>query len=504
VPSLARRWVTLTLAAAAGAAALALAGALAPFAGAQAPAQVQATVSSTAIGSPLPAGFLGLSFELRAMHIYAGRDPSAINPVLVSLIRQLDPGQAPLLRIGGESADASWWPVRGVIPPPGVTYALTPDWARVARALAGELRAKLIVGIDLEADRPQLAAAEGRALAAGIGRANLAAFEIGNEPDLYGSFPWYFDSRGRAVRGRASSYDFADYASEFSRWRAALPANVPLAGPAFALTDWMSDLPAFLADEPSVRYVTFHRYPLRACPVPRSSPQYASIPNLLADSSSSGLAQQVAPYVAQAHAHGDVFRLDELNSAACRGARGVSDAFASALWVLDTLFNLAAVGVDGINLHTLPGAAYAPFTFAERHRRWSGDVRPVYYGMLMFARAFPPGAQLLQTSAPSGPLKVWATVSRTGQLHVVLINKSTLQPAEVQLTLPAAGGAVTSEALSAPSAAATGGVTIAGQAFPPNTSTGTLSGTLRAPVVAPSQGSYDVYVPAAGALMLTR
>ena len=122
-----------------------------------------------------------------------------------------------------------------------------------------------------------------------------------------------------------------------------------------------------------------------------TSPFYASIPNLLADASSAGLAQQVAPYTQVAHAHGLPFRLDELNSASCSGKTGVSDTFASALWVLDTLFDMAAVGVDGVNFHALPGAAYEPFTFTQRGATWSAFVHPLYYGALAFSQAFPAG-----------------------------------------------------------------------------------------------------------------
>ncbi len=57
--------------------------------------------------------------------MYTGRNPRAVNPVLVQLLRQLCPGQTPVLRIGGDSTDATWWPMRGVIPPGGVTYSLT-------------------------------------------------------------------------------------------------------------------------------------------------------------------------------------------------------------------------------------------------------------------------------------------------------------------------------------------------------------------------------------------
>ena len=87
-------------------------------------------------------GFLGLSLEYKAIHQYTGRNPLAINPVLVELLRELAPGQSPVIRIGGDSTDQSWWPIRGVIPPGGVSYALTNGWLRTTRALAADLDAR--------------------------------------------------------------------------------------------------------------------------------------------------------------------------------------------------------------------------------------------------------------------------------------------------------------------------------------------------------------------------
>ena len=54
-----------------------------------------------------------------------------------------------------------------------------------------------------------------------------------------------------------------------------------------------------------------------------------------------------------------------MNSASCKGTPGVSDTFASALWALDALFNMASVGVDGVNFHMLPGSAYELFTVSQ-------------------------------------------------------------------------------------------------------------------------------------------
>src|SRR5205807_5734988 len=135
-------------------------------------------------------------------------------------------------------------------------------------------------------------------------------------------------------------------------------------------------------------------YPLNRCFVKPASPRYPTIRHLLSTAASSGFVARIRPYAAIAHAHGVPFRVDEMNSVACGGKRGVSDTFASALWALDTLLEMARIGADGVNIHTFPGAVYGLFSFAHRGGRWSAHVRPEYYGLMMFARAAPPGAQL--------------------------------------------------------------------------------------------------------------
>src|SRR2546423_12588305 len=75
---------------------------------------VKVRVSHSAVSAPIAPGFVGFSFEFGAVETYAGPDPRAINPVLVQLVRDVAPGQAPVLRIGGNSTDDSWWPTPGV------------------------------------------------------------------------------------------------------------------------------------------------------------------------------------------------------------------------------------------------------------------------------------------------------------------------------------------------------------------------------------------------------
>jgi hypothetical protein len=470
---------------------------------AQAADSLSASVSATPTGQAMPPGFVGVSLEYRALELYTGRDPRAVDPVLVALLKGLTPGQAPVVRIGGDSTDGTWWPIPGMLPPGGIYYRLTDGWLRATRALAVDLGANLILGINLAAGRPAIAAAEGRAFVQGIGRQFIQAFEIGNEPDLYGVFPWYRDRRGHLFHSRGLHYDLSDYTKEFTHWRKALP-TMPLAGPATSGPAWMGKLGSFISAERSLKLVTYHRYPLSACVKDPTSSSYASIPNLLADSSSSGLAQGLASYVQMAHAHGLPFRLTEINSASCQGAPDVSDSFASALWALDTMFNMASVGVDGVNFHMLPGSHYELFTVSHSATgAWQAFVHPEYYGLLMFSQAFPPGARLLPVSAPSGPVKVWATQDTEGVTRVTLINQDPTAEHDVQLQLPGVPGEASLETLQAPAVSATSGVTIGGQTFGSETTTGTLPGPLLTIPIDPASGIYTVALPPGSATLLT-
>jgi hypothetical protein len=309
------------------------------------------------------------------------------------------------------------------------------------------------------------------------------------------------------VYARARDYSLNNFIAQFSRWRAAFGRSTPVTGPAFAELSWLGGLGTFIASEPGLQLLTIHRYPLHGCLRDPSTPGYASVANLLDDQAAGGLAQAVAPYVSTAHAAGLRLRVDEMNSAAvaaCLGRRGVSGQFASALWVLDTLFNLASAGVDGVNIHSLPRAAYELFTFTHTGRAWRAFVHPEYYGMLLFTQAFPAGARLLPVNVnPSGPLKAWATRAPDGTTRVVTINKDPVDDYQVQLRVPQLRGVAQLERLQAVSgAAATRGVALGGQTFGDSTSSGVL-GPPRTEPVAPVLGTYTFTVPAASAAMLS-
>lgn len=455
-------------------------------------------ITGATVGNPVPTGFVGLSIEIKALEDYAGQDPRAIDPVLLHLVQDISPQQRPVLRIGGDSTDWSWWPVAHMRQPAGVRYTLTPTWMHVAHALATDLGARLILGVDLEADSQILASAEAQAMVADIGRGSIEALELGNEPELYGSFGWYRSAAGTLVTGRPRGYDLSNFTSNFSSFAPHLPA-VPLAGPSSGAPTWLAQLGSFLSAEPRVRLVTVHAYPLKHC----RKGTVVTIPQLLSEASSHGLAERIAPYVAVASAHHAPLRIDEINGISCGGTRGVSDTFASALWVLDTLFEMARTGVSGVNIHTVPGTINEVLGPELVDGTWRMRVHPEFYGMIMFAQAAPPGARLLRlaSTVPSG-VKVWAT--RSGAtIHVVVINKRLALSQVLRLRIAGAGGSATVEQLRAPSVNATSGVTLGGQTFGTTTASGVLAGPVPDDTLAPSGGTYTVRVPAASATMLT-
>lgn len=459
----------------------------------------QIAVQARPVSRPTPAGFVGLSMEYRGFAAYAGPNPLAVDPVFEQLIRDIAPDQSPVLRIGGDGTDWSWWPVPGVKQPLGIKYSITPAYLGTVRAFAKALNARVIMGINLEADSERIAATEAAAIVGHVGLSAIEALEIGNEPELYSRFGWYRSAAGLEVPGRPPGYDEADYQRDFTAFAAGIP-GAPLAGPSSGAVGWLTNLGEFLGAEPRVRLATIHAYPLKHC----TPSEVVTAAQLLSDQSSDGLAALVSPYLVVATRHGIPLRVDEMNGISCGGYKGVSNTFASALWLLDTLFAMDKLGVSGVNVHTVPGSTNEILGPGKVDGHWQIVVHPEYYGAVMFAQAAPPGSRILALSAaaPAG-VKVWATSSPDGHIRVVVIDKRLAGGASVSLQIPGASGPAKVEQLLAPSLAATGGVTLGGQTFGAATTTGVLSGTPSSRTLAPASGRYVVTLPAPGATMLT-
>lgn len=376
----------------------------------------------------LNSAFTGLSYEkvILSTPLF-----SASNGSLVALFRLLGPG---VLRIGGNTVDVNTWDQNGSGGQYDSTFTGTPKSVVAppdVDRLAGFLRTtgwKAIYGINLATNTQAAAAAEAAYAERALGSA-LCGFEIGNEPDMY--------SRNHA---RHASYAFSDFLAEWKSYAAAIRARAPhikLTGPATSW-DYSHFTCPFASANTGISLLTQHVY---------AGNDKITIDELLQSPTSPRLRAELDAIVAAGAANGlSGVRITECGSGWGWGSRGASDVFAAALWAADYLFTLALSGVTGVNLHVPAGGngalpSLAPGTpIADDGRGHIVDVRPLFYGMLLFSQAV--GGAMLSTSVHGGGVcfSGYATAPATGGTNIVLINKDPAKAvsALVQLGSPAA------------------------------------------------------------------
>jgi hypothetical protein len=164
---------------------------------------------------------------------------------------------------------------------------------------------------------------------------------------------------------------------------------------------------------------------------------------------------------------------------------------------------MARVNVDGVNMQTSRNPNQL-FSISRVHGRWQAVVRPVYYGLMMFAQAAPAGSRLLVLSGTlDHHVHEWATRAPDGAIHVVLINDGTRHVRSVTIRVHAGVGSGTLERLVSSSVRAHSGATLGGQSFGSRTYTGLLAGTPVTIPVTPAADGYHISLPAASATMLS-
>jgi hypothetical protein len=219
---------------------------------------------------------------------------------------------------------------------------------------------------------------------------------------------------------------------------------------------WM---PLFMADFRSrIVLATSHVYPLSAPETDPKAPRFTSIEKLLGEKYPDDWAIKLA----DAQAAGVPYRVAECNTASGGGKRGVSNAFASALWSIDFLFDVATRGGQGVNLHgSFTANNYSPIVYDKKTETYG--AAPLYYGLLFFSQAAQ-GRLVASETQCAAHFVAHAVRGSDGKLRVTLLNKDLKQPVAVQLDLGAAFKTGQVLRLSAPSVDATEGVTFAGAA----------------------------------------
>lgn len=463
------------------------------------PGAVLVEVAPNAPTTPIPQAFLGLSLEW--WNLPFDDQHLGLFRRVIELLHV--PGDGPLVvRVGGDSSDHTLFDPQVRRLPSwayGLTRAFVVEGARDTRKLG----VRVIIDLNLITATPKRAgvlAAEAQRV---MPRGSVIGYEIGNEPDLYTQAFWVAATQGDRTLAPSlpPSITPASYARQYNEYAGVMDPiarGTPLLAPALANPrpdlDFIRTLLA--GPHPGLGVVTGHRYPYSACAT-RRSPEYPTIPRVLSENATFGMAQSVEPMVVLARRAGLAARLTEFNSVTCGGLAGVSNTFATSLWAPDAIFELIRDGFVGINLHARHEAVNGPFTF-DIH---GFDARPLLYGLMTFVRTLGPRARLVtvQRSIPTSvPLKAWAVEVSGHQLHVLLINKGP-RSETVSLRIPASRPA-TLQRLLAPSVSARSGVTLAGQSLDAN---GNWSGKRQIQVVAPGAAGYQVTAPPYSATLLS-
>lgn len=418
------------------------------------PTPATVTVHADQPGLVLPADFVGFSTEKKLM-VRDCFHPK--NTTLINLCRTLGPG---VLRIGANNVDSTFFERDGhppresmqenryVVDPRTIGRESVDEFFAFARASGW----KVIYGVNLGANNPAMAADEAD-YALAVGAQEILAIEIGNEPNLY--------PKGPKREGiRPGNWGYPQYKAEFAATADAIVAKrpqAPLTGPALTKsTKWM---PLFMADFKSrIVLATSHVYPLSAPETDPKAQRFTSIEKLLGEKYPDDWAIKLA----DAQAAGVPYRVGECNTASGGGKRGVSNAFASALWSIDFCFDVATRGGQGVNLHgSFTPNNYSPIVYDKKTGTYG--AAPLYYGLLFFSQAAQ-GRLVASESRCAANFVAHAVRGADGKLRVTLLNKDLTQPVAVQLDLGAAFKTGQVLRLSAPSVDATEGVTFAGAA----------------------------------------
>ena len=504
--------------------AMCMAGALAAGPAAAAPPILQTAYNPHERAPRIPSSFLGLSTDWPLVYERIQGTAPGPDPIYDQLVGNLAAygGGVPTLRIGGGYQDHAWWdPLAAPRPPTlGLQYNIYQGVLNAIAASAQTTGQRLILGINMAANDPSLAADEVRAMQQTLPSGSVIAYDIGNEPDGYGQRGLYTEGSGSGAvvhtMRSPRTWGTGPYVQQFAKFAAAIGQIRPR--PPLAATSGYGTLiktkPVLRRLHRQLAIYSQHSYVGTACnpqgvPYPADSPRAPTIPRLLSDPVEFATLGANLASVAATRPYHLPLQLTEWQSYACGGKDGVSNTFAATLWGLDEMFLNAAIGVGGINVH-LDSYGYAPFlTYDQPDGRRAATVEALYYAMLMFASATGHGAHFLPSVISKEHVqrgvgvRSWGTRDSGGTLRFVIVDKDLRHSGRVVVRVPHARGAATLVRLTAPSVSSHYGISLGGQTIPNPTYDGQLTGSPVQEPVKADHGAYSFDVARTSAVMLT-
>ncbi|EIN07042.1 hypothetical protein PUNSTDRAFT_121271 [Punctularia strigosozonata HHB-11173 SS5] len=269
---------------------------------------------------------LGVSLEFFTFPAYT-EIPATIN-CLANI--QTFRGVAPPVRIGGTTQDrATYNPslssavnytvASSADAPTSLTYG--PSFFTLAAGMKGDVTIGLNRQLNNQANSLQ-AAQQAKSV-----MGNLYAFELGNEPDLWGT------------------ETVATDATSETSWFKAMSSSLGNVFQAGVYLSWkISDLiPDLISDGGTsfVKSFSRHSYPQSAC-----NGASTSLPTLMSHSGIVSYLSQFKSEATLAHTNNKKYFLGETNSGG-----GISPTFGAALWIVDYVLQAAWIGVDRLYFH---------------------------------------------------------------------------------------------------------------------------------------------------------
>ncbi len=409
---------------------------------------VSVSVNQTQPGFTIADNFAGLSYETN----YIARDPSflrADNAVLLQMIQNL--GANGVIRIGGGSSDETIWTGGPRYSNTGIDSLTTTDINQLAAFVSATGGWKLIFGLNMGHYNPSLNAKEAVYVSNALG-ANLYALQFGNEPAS-------LSESGL----RPPGYDVNGYMADWSVYRDSVRNRLPLAplaGPDVSkMTNSISVFLKPFADNlhADIKLLSGHYYGNGYSPVVATDPEsvFDSITSIKTYKTTP---VQLGKINTLATSYSLPYRITECGSVSKGGVAGISDAFGSALWALDFMWQVAVNNGRGVDFHGSATSNYTPIA------RTNGAIvpRPTYYAMLAFKYGGGSGSQILPaTLTANGKLCTAYACIKNGKTYVTMVNRDQ-SDLSYTVNLSNAATQMTLYRLTAASIAAKTGITFGG------------------------------------------
>eukprot|EP00943_MAST-04B_sp_MAST-4B-sp1_P007733 g7733.t1 len=346
---------------------------------------VEFPTTNIKMSAPVQPSFVSFSMEWESVYKVT-TSPSFLT--LLNYLKHNKNGEGPNLRIGGNSADVSWYdPTSSKDKSKScsaswsgnicVKYAIKNEDIQAPFEVAKNTNATVTYDLNF-VQNATTAWAEEEILAIKNITSNflhVKSIEIGNEPDLF----------TRAERD--PNFSPSEFDKEWQMYANMISQNVPknmipfIQGGTFCCVDEFRNAQSSLLKENfrQMNSWSYHRYPTSTC-----NGGTSTIAELMSVASSDWQAYAIKKWVKTAESVGVPFVLGEANSASCGGQDGVSNAFAAALWAVDFMFAMSQINISRVNFHGGGNAKYS--WFGPDKKNGSPDVRPLFYGMYMFSK----------------------------------------------------------------------------------------------------------------------